>query len=102
MNLIAKSERRFYVYLMSSSSQRALYTGVTNDLIKRVAQHQRGDVDGYSRRYKTHRLVYFESFRYIKNAIMREKEIKGWLRRRKDELVETTNPLWEDLSSEWH
>ena len=99
---IEKPERRFYVYLMSSSSQRALYIGVTNNLIKRVAQHRRGDVDGYSSRYKTHRLVYFESFRYIKNAIIREKEIKGWLRRRKDELVESKNPLWEDLSSHWY
>lgn len=100
--IIDKSERRFFVYLMISASRRSLYTGLTNDLIKRVAEHKSDRLDGFSKQYKTHRLVYYEVFLDVKNAIDREKEIKGWRRSKKDLLIKSKNPGWTDLSEEWH
>ncbi len=94
-------EFHFYVYIMASVSRRVLYIGVTNSPTRRVIEHKNGEIDRFSRQYKTYRLVYFETFQYVKNAIAREKEIKRWLRVRKNELVETKNPHWEDLGANW-
>jgi len=88
-----------WIYMMCSSSRRALYTGVTGDLNQRVFQHKNGLVEGFTKKYKRHRLVYYESFPYIGEAIAREKEIKGWRREKKNALVETMNPQWRDLSA---
>ena len=84
---------------MSSVSQ-TLYTGVTNDLERRVHEHRAGIGDGFSARYRVNRLVYFEEFKYIDAAISREKQIKGLLRAKKIALIETMNPEWNDLSCE--
>jgi len=78
-----------------------LYTGVTNNLIRRVYEHKQALVAGFTKRYKITRLVYFEETSNIDAAIKREKEIKGWLRAKKIALVCIANPKWEDLSSDW-
>jgi putative endonuclease len=92
--------RTYYVYIMASRS-RVLYAGVTNDLARRVNEHKRGLNAGFTSRYRVTRLVYFEEFADIRDAIAREKELKGWNRSRKARLVESRNPTWEDLSKEW-
>jgi putative endonuclease len=88
--------RTFYVYIMASRS-RVLYVGVTNDLVRRTNEHKRG-LGGFTSRYRVTRLVYFEEFADIRDAIAREKEIKGWVRRRKLRLIEGRNSTWQDLS----
>jgi|SRR5690242_17550328 putative endonuclease len=93
-------EYLFFVYIMASKS-RVLYTGITNDLNVRVFQHKIGRFDGFTKKYRVHRLVYFESYRYVSSAIAREKEIKHWTRRRRVELIESMNPTWEDLAASW-
>ena len=90
--------RTFYVYIMASRS-RVLYVGVTNDLARRVKEHKGGLVTGFTSRYRITRLVYFEEFADIRDAIAREKDLKGWVRMRKTHLIESSNPTWEDLSS---
>jgi len=94
------SERRYYVYIMASKS-RVLYVGVTGSLLARVLQHKNGETDGFTKRYSIHRLVYYESFRYVRNAISRETEIKKWRREKKIALIVANNPTWEDLAHDW-
>ena len=89
--------RTYYVYIMASRS-RVLYVGVTNNLPRRVNEHKRGLVAGFTSRYRITRLVYFEEFADIRDAIAREKEIKGWVRSRKVRLIDGRNPTWEDLA----
>jgi putative endonuclease len=93
-------EWRFYVYILASKSRR-LYTGMTNWLFRRVMEHKSGEVEGFTKRYKINRLVYYEEFKYVRNCIAREKEIKGWSREKKVALIESINPAWEDLSADW-
>jgi len=92
--------RHFYVYILSSKS-RVLYTGITGDIYRRTWEHKNDVNPGFTRDYKVHRLVYYETFKYVNNAINREKAIKGWLRRKKIALIESGNPTWEDLSESW-
>ena len=87
----------YYTYIMASRS-RVLYIGVTNDLARRVNEHKRGLFSGFTCKYRITRLVYFEGFADIRDAIAREKAIKGWKRSRKVSLVESRNPTWDDLS----
>ena len=84
-----------------TNRSRTLYTGVTNDLERRVYEHKSGLVPGFTSRYNITVLVYYESFSDINEAIAREKQIKGWLRARKVALVESMNPEWRDLAREW-
>ena len=93
-------EWRFWVYIMASKSRR-IYTGMTNDIQRRVAEHKSGEIEGFTQRYKISRLVYCERFRYVGNAIEREKEIKGLDRAKRVALIESMNPTWDDLSEEW-
>jgi putative endonuclease len=94
-------ERTAFVYIMSND-WRVLYTGITTDLATRVAQHKNGHYsDSFTSRYRLSKLVYFEIFGSIMAAIAREKQIKGWRRIRKLELIVEANPLWKDLSLEW-
>jgi len=93
---------KFYVYMMTSSSRRPLYTGVAHDLVKRVWQHKTGELDGYTKQYNVTRLVDYETFHYVNNAIDREKKIKGWTRKKKNVLIEKMNPGWKDLSAGWY
>jgi putative endonuclease len=95
------STRESYVYIMTNRS-RVLYTGVTSNLTRRVYQHKKKLVEGFTKRYNLTRLVYYEAGDDIRSAIQREKQIKGWLRKRKIELIESINPNWDDLSEEWY
>jgi putative endonuclease len=92
--------RQFYVYILASYSKR-LYVGVTNDLKRRVFEHRTG-VHGFTAKYRIRRLVHFEETANPMAAITREKQIKGWLRRKKIALIEETNPIWLDLSDGWY
>ena len=91
-----REERRYFIYMLTSISRRALYTGVTNNLPGRLSQH-RENRKGFTAQYKTFRLVYYEVFLDIRNAIAREKEIKKWRREWKANLIEQSNPEWADL-----
>jgi len=90
----------YYVYILANHS-RTLYTGVTNDLTRRVLEHKNKLAPGFSQNYNIGRLVYFEETPDIKAAIYREKQIKGWRRARKIDLIESINPTWQDLSEDW-
>ncbi len=90
----------YYVYIMASAS-RVLYTGVTNDLERRVWEHKHKLVPGFTSKYNVTRLVYYEEFDRIQDAIAREKVIKGWLRKKKIALIESKNGTWKDLSFRW-
>jgi putative endonuclease len=90
--------KAFYVYMMTNRSRVVLYTGITNSLVRRVWQHQNGEVKGFTKSYKVNRLVYHERFNDPRDAIAREKEIKGWRRQKKNALIERMNPKWADLS----
>jgi putative endonuclease len=79
-----------------------LYVGVTNDLERRVWEHKEGTVDGFTKRYGITRLVYYETASDVEAAIGREKQIKGWLRRKKFELIRGMNPGWKDLAADWY
>ncbi len=89
--------KEYYVYILSNK-RGTLYTGVTNDLVRRVYQHKNKLIEGFTRKYNINRLVYFESCIDVNAAIEREKKIKGLLRYKKIDLIKTMNPKWEDLS----
>ena len=86
-----------YVYLLASQRNGSLYVGVTSDLVKRVWEHKQDLVEGFTKRYQVHRLVYYEVFEDIRDAIVRERRIKKWKRGWKVQLVEEENPAWNDL-----
>lgn len=89
-----------FVYILSGKSG-VLYTGVTNNLYLRVSQHRQQQIEGFSKQYNVTRLVYYEQFGDIREAIAREKQIKGWLRRRKIALIDSINPTWRDLFNDF-
>ena len=91
-----RRECQFWDYILSNRSH-ILYIGVTNNLRKRIHQHRKQKPGSFTARYKITRLVYFESYQYINNAIAREKELKRWTRGQKIALIESTNPTWEEL-----
>lgn len=80
-----------------ASSTGTLYAGVTDNLARRATEHKEERIDGFSKKYKCNKLVYYEQHQYILNAIEREKEIKNYIREKKEELIKTINPFWEDL-----
>jgi putative endonuclease len=90
----------YYVYILSSRS-RNLYTGITNNLTRRVLEHRNGTVPGFTKRYRIHRLVYYESYRDVRDAIAREKQIKAWTRAKRVALIEEQNRRWSDLAADW-
>jgi putative endonuclease len=92
--------KQFCVYIMTNKS-RTLYTGVTNDLERRVYEHKKKLVPGFTAKYNIDRLVYYEATQDVNAAISREKQIKGWLRAKKIVLIESVNPDWRDLSVDW-
>ncbi len=94
------NSHNYYVYMMSNDAK-ILYTGVTNDLIRRVHEHKQEVIPGFTKRYHLKKLVYYEDTTDVRSAIQREKQVKGWLRRRKLALIEVVNPTWSDLSEEW-
>ena len=91
-------EKQFFVYLLASKPYGTLYVGVTSNLIQRVFQHKEGLVDGFTKKYDVHQLVYYEVHLDIREAILREKRIKNWNRQWKINLIEQNNPHWINLS----
>ena len=97
--LAKRAEGSHNPYMMTDASRSVLYIGVTNSLVRRVYQHQQGEVAGFTQRYKLNRLVYYESFERPHDAISREKQLKGWTRAKKNALIATKNPKWSELSA---
>ena len=93
--------RQYYVYLITNQNNRVLYTGVTNDLPRRILEHRKKTVKGFTARYNVDKLVFFEVTSDVHAAIAREKQIKGWIRAKKNALVESINPTWRDLSRDF-
>ncbi len=93
--------KQYYVYIMTNSS-RTLCTGVTDDLVRRVYEHKEKLIKGFTQKYNTTRLMYYEITGEVQAAIQREKQIKGWLRKKKTALIERVNPEWKDLSDGWY
>ena len=91
---------QYYIYIMTNASK-TLYTGVTNDLERRVREHKTGTGSKFTSGYRIHKLAYYETYDDIRQAIVREKQIKGWLRSRKIAMIEERNPQWRDLSVDW-
>ena len=91
----------YYVYIMSSTSNYTIYTGVTNNLVRRVYEHRTGaDPDGFTTKYAVKKLVYYESTHDVLSAIERENQIKSWSRKKKNTLIAGINPAWRDLYPE--
>jgi len=95
-----RPEKIFYIYILTNFENTVLYTGVTNNLARRISEHKEGKIKGFSAKYKLNKFVYYETFNYIDNAINREKQIKAGSRKKKEELIKSINPLWNDLSEE--
>lgn len=93
-------KRKYYVYILGSKTG-TLYTGVTNDLERRMFEHKHGVVDGFTKSYRVNMLLFYQEYDYVEDAIRREKEIKAWRREKKDKLIASVNPRLEDLASDW-
>lgn len=91
--------KHYYVYIVTNRTNKVLYTGVTNNLLRRIYEHKHKMIDGFTKKYNLDKLVYSESFNSPIEAIAAEKKIKGWLRRKKIALIESKNPQWKDLYS---
>ena len=91
----------YYVYILTNWDDSVLYIGVTENLPRRLYEHRSHLVDGFSSKYNTEKLVYFEETTDVYSAISREKQLKGWTRKKKNELISKMNPEWKDLSIDW-
>ena len=89
--------KKGYLYILASRRNGTLYVGVTSDLVRRIGEHKQKLLDGFTKEYAVSNLVYFETFQDIREAIIREKQIKGWKRKWKTELIQSNNPYWRDL-----
>jgi putative endonuclease len=98
----SSTHHRYWVYILASKPSGTLYIGVTNSLKRRIWEHKNGLVAGFTKQYGIKTLVYFETYRNVADAIGREKELKGWLRVRKVDLIRKENPLWQDLAADWY
>lgn len=90
--------KKYFVYIASNYANSVLYTGVTNDINRRIFEHKNKLTSGFTSKYNVNKLVYVEEFGNIEDAISAEKKIKGWVRTKKIELIESKNPDWDDLS----
>jgi len=90
-------DKKGFVYILTNKNNTVLYTGVTSDLIKRVYEHKEKLVEGFTKKYNASKLVYFEVFDDVENSIIREKQIKGWVRKKKEVLIKEKNSEWKDL-----
>ncbi|RJO61859.1 GIY-YIG nuclease family protein [candidate division WS5 bacterium] len=95
-----RKEYNFYVYIIASDSG-TLYTGITNDLERRNHEHKNNLIEGFCKKYKCHKLIYFEETNNVEEAIKREKQIKNWNRKKKENLIKIKNPTWRDLSDDF-
>jgi|SRR4030043_22903 len=92
---------KYYVYLLTNWNNKVIYVGITNELTRRIYKHKNKMIKGFTEKYNVKKLVYFEETQDINTAIEREKEIKKWRREKKNRLVNSMNPNWDDLSSGW-
>ena len=92
----------YFVYILSNWNDSVLYIGVTSNLPRRLYEHRYGLVDGFTKKYNVHKLVYFEQTNDVYSAISREKQLKKWNRTKKNELIKKANPQWADLSKDWN
>lgn len=90
--------KSYYIYIITNRYNDVLYTGITNNLERRIYEHKHKLIDGFSKKYNLNKLVYFEEFHDVNDALSSEKRIKGWLRKKKIDLIESQNPRWNDLS----
>jgi putative endonuclease len=90
-------DRTYYVYIVANEANYVLYTGMTNDLKRRIYEHRNGAHDGFTKQYRCHKLVYYEMFAFAPDAISREKQIKAGSREKKKKLINEFNPTWRDL-----
>ena len=93
-------KKQYYVYIMTNDTNTVTYTGVTNDLCRRVQEHKNKLVEGFTKRYNMNKLVYYEGCEDVESVILREKQIKSWKRKAKVNLINTMNPDWHDLYEE--
>ena len=91
----------YYVYILTNWKGNVMYIGVTSNLERRLYKHRHELIEGFTKRYHVHKLVYYEQTGDVKAAIEREKQLKHWTRAKKNALVETMNPTWKDLSEDW-
>ena len=89
----------YYVYIMANDNNNVFYIGVTNDLQRRVYEHRTGIFEGFTKKYRVHKLVYCENCHDVKDALRREKQLKGWTREKKKALIETVNPEWKEIEA---
>ncbi|HED38643.1 MAG TPA: GIY-YIG nuclease family protein [Ignavibacteria bacterium] len=94
-------EKKGYIYIITNKNNTTLYTGVTSDLNKRIYEHKNHLIEGFSKRYNLEKLVYYEIFDDVRDAINREKQIKAGSRNKKEKLINSINPQWNDLSEGW-
>ena len=87
--------------MLTNCNNKVLYTGVTNNLERRIYEHKNGTVEGFTKRYNVHKLVWFDCTNDVYSAIEKEKQIKGWTRAKKNALIKEMNPTWRDLSDDW-
>ena len=92
----------YSVYILANKTNSTVYIGVTGDLMRRVQEHRNDLIEGFTKRYHVHKLVYYETFQDVQEAIAREKQLKGWRRARKNALIESVNPSWTDLAGDWY
>jgi len=93
--------KHFYVYIITNKNNTTFYIGVNDNLMRRMYEHKNGLIEGFSKKYRLQKLVYFEEFDYINNAIRREKQLKNWHRDWKINLIKRENSSFKDLSEEW-
>ena len=91
---------QYYIYILTNWNDKVMYIGVTNNLKRRVYEHKNEVIDGFTKKYHVHKLVYYETTTEVKAALEREKQLKGWKREKKDSLVTDMNPNWKDLYDE--
>ncbi|MBO5883407.1 MAG: GIY-YIG nuclease family protein [Clostridia bacterium] len=91
----------YYVYILVNKNNTVMYIGVTNDLKRRLYEHKSDQIKGFTNKYQVHKLVYFEEYSEVNQAIAREKQLKCWVRSKKNQLVEKKNPNWNDWGENW-
>ena len=94
-------QKEYYVYILTNDSNTTLYIGITSNLIVRISQHKNDAVDGFTKKYRLHKLIYFESTSDVNEAILREKQLKAGSRKKKIDLIYSINPEWLDLSNDF-
>ena len=99
--LLRKMLNNYYIYILANWTNSVIYIGVTNNLSRRLFEHKNKLLDGFTKKYNLDKLVYFETYNDINEAILREKELKKWRREKKNNLIESLNPGWRDLSLEF-